>query len=277
MTVRWILLPGVRFGEAVKLGSVWENVVMNGGDGQRWRARYLAGDRAEVWHEMRQLGAGLSQIERAEALLVCDEMARRARRNIEVLVERLERQGYRFHLNDDDETPADPFLPAGAAASEQAGWLQDTFGAVPMTLLSWLTSVGDVWLVGSHPHWPGATAADPLVVELEGSRYPASPIRAYFADEWEMWQRAKNERVDEIGLFVLPMSPDRLHKDNTSGGPPFGVVLPDGCVDGLWVGDTTMPFVSYLNSVFSNGGFPGPYSEGAWPVRRALAEGLLQL
>jgi hypothetical protein len=59
-------------------------------------------------------------------------------------------------------------------------------------------------------------------------------------------------------MFVLPVSPDMIHKDNVSGGPPYGIILPDGCADGLFVGETTMPFVSYLNWVFRNGGSPGP-------------------
>jgi hypothetical protein len=61
---------------------------------------------------------------------------------------------------------------------------------------------------------------------------------------------------------MLPLAPDRLHKDNVSGGPPYGIVLADGCVDGLFVGETTMPFVSYLNWVFRNGGFPWPTAFG---------------
>jgi len=79
--------------------------------------------------------------------------------------------------------------------------------------------------------------------------------------------------------FVLPLAPDRLHKDNLSGGgPPYGIVLPDGCADGLFAGETTMPFVSYLNGVFRNGGFPWPAaSDSRWRVKQALAKDLLPL
>src|SRR5690349_7553440 len=137
-----------------------------------------------------------------------------------------------------------------------------------MTLLSWLRIVGDVWLVGTHPEWPEATSADPLVIELEGSRYLNHPIREYFESDYDLWFEAQAGSAEDRGLFCLPMSPDRLHKDNTSGGPPYGVVVPDGCVDGLWVGETTMPFVEYLNKVFANGGFPGQtHSPGAWQHR----------
>jgi hypothetical protein len=48
---------------------------------QQWLSRYLAGQREQVWHELRQLGSTIRQhSELAEAAqLVCDEMARRAR------------------------------------------------------------------------------------------------------------------------------------------------------------------------------------------------------
>ena len=79
-------------------------------------------------------------------------------------------------------------------------------------------------------------------------------------------------------MFVLPVAPDRLHKENTSGGSPYGFVLPDGCVDGLFVGETTTSFVEYLNHVFANGGFPWPTdTQDEWRVKRDLAEGLLPL
>jgi hypothetical protein len=245
---------------------------------ETWLERYRAGDRALVWQEIRQLGAQLDQAQRDNAQLVCDEMARRARRNIEVLVNQLASEGYRFHSNDDRQSPEVPFYPASQDAQDQAQWLTTHFGQVPMTLLAWLRIVGDVWLVGTHPDWAQATAADPLVIELEGSRYPNDPIREYFASDYELWLEAQDESDDDHSLFCLPMSPDRLHKDNTSGGPPYGVVVPDGCVDGLWIGETTMPFVSYLNNVFANGGFPGQVdSRDAWQHRSRLAAPLWPL
>lgn len=243
-----------------------------------WLARYRAGDRARVWHEIRQLGARLDHEERDSAQRVCDEMARRARRNVEVLVEQLASEGFRFHTNDDEQTERVPFIPAGVGAADQARWLVDQFGDVPMTLLSWLRIVGDVWLVGTHPDWPEAAAADPLVIELEGSRHPDDPIRDYFAGDHELWQEAHSGSGDGAPLFCLPLSPDRLHKDNVSGGGPYGVVVPDGCVDGLWVGETTMPFVTYLNRVFARGGFPGSgVSADAWLHRARLAARLVPL
>jgi hypothetical protein len=205
-------------------------------------------------------------------------MAQRARYNIEMIVARLSNDGYRFHSNDDEQTAQTPYVPPTATATKQADWLQERFGEVPMTVLSWVRLVGDVWLVGAHPQWPESASADPLVIEVEGSWYPNAPsIRDYFDSELSIWHEWSAEDSD-AGLFVLPLAPDRLHKENVSGGAPYGIILPDGCVDGRFVGETTMPFVSYLNWVFRNGGFPWPTaSETEWRVKQSLAKDLLPL
>jgi hypothetical protein len=243
-----------------------------------WLRRYQGGQRDQVWHELRQLGSAVREQDlAAEAQQVCDEMARRARHNAELLVERLTEQGCRFHSNDDNQTPASPYCPPGPRAQELADWLQRRFTAVPMTLLSWIRLVGDIWLVGTHPQWPESSSADPLVIEVEGSRHPGQSIRNFFEGEFDAW-REWNTRHSGASPFVLPLAPDRLHKENVSGGPPYGIVLPDACADGLFVADTTMAFVSYLNWAFRNGGFPWPVSgESQWRVKRALAKDLLPL
>jgi hypothetical protein len=205
-------------------------------------------------------------------------MARRARHNVETIVSRLAEQGYRFHTNDDDQAPMVPHHPPSAHAPELAAWLQAHFGAVPLTLLSWVRLVGDAWLVGTHPLWTASASADPLVIEVEGARYPDDPMTDYFLAEHEAHRQWASGHPEAVGPFVLPLAPDRLHKDNVSGGPPYGIVLPDGCVDGLFAAEATMPFVSYLNWVFANGGFPGCAASSApWQLRQSLAEGLLPL
>jgi hypothetical protein len=64
-----------------------------------------SGSRGHVGHELPQLGGTVRVSDLEEAKLVCDEMARRARQNVEVIVERLSSEGYRFHSNDDAQTP----------------------------------------------------------------------------------------------------------------------------------------------------------------------------
>ena len=244
-----------------------------------WLERYRAGDRERVWHELRQWGdrvrdpAVLSQ-----AQAVCDEMALRARHNVERIVERLTAQGYRFHTNDDDRTPVSPLRPPTGDAASLAGWLAERFGPIPLTVSSWLRLVGDVWLVGSHPGWADIDRADPLVIELEYSGYPGSSARRFHESEFDAWQDWSGEDPAQAGGFVLPVAPDRLRKANISGGGPYGFRLPDGCADGIFVGEVAMPFVAYLNRVFAAGGFPGPAGDQAqWRITRDLARDLLPL
>jgi hypothetical protein len=58
------------------------------------------------------------------------------RQNIEVIVERLTDAGYRFHTNDNEQAAVIPHVPPTAASAEVAGWLEERFVFVPMTLLS---------------------------------------------------------------------------------------------------------------------------------------------
>jgi hypothetical protein len=243
-----------------------------------WMDRYAAGHRSEVWHELRQLGATIDEDARIEAEQVCDAMACRAKANVETIIERLTDQGYRFHNNDVAQSPKAGHIQPGHDAPAIVDWLQTRFAAVPMTLVAWLRIVGDVWLVGSHPQWTDAAAADPLVIEAEGSHYPGSSIADYFEGELDAYKQWSAGAGDDTNPFVLPLAPDRLHKDNVSGGPPYGIILPDGCADGLFVAETTMPFVAYLNWVFQHGGFPGRSSSpDAWKVRQSVAKDLLPL
>ena len=89
-----------------------------------WVERYRRGEREAVWSELRLLGSAVRDpllLEEAQA--VCDQMALRARFNIEMLVERLTSQGFLFHSNDDQRIPVCPFQPANPAARRLVTWL----------------------------------------------------------------------------------------------------------------------------------------------------------
>lgn len=87
-------------------------------------------------------------------------------------------------------------------------WLESRFGLIPMALSSWVRIVGDVWLVGTHPRWPESSAADPLVLEVEGSRYPDASMHDHVEAEFDAWQEWSHG--GEGGRFELPVAPDRL-------------------------------------------------------------------
>jgi hypothetical protein len=183
-------------------------------------------------------------------------MAWRARLNIEVIIERLTSAGYLFHSPDAIRART-PHIPSTPTAEEHAVWLEDRFGPVPMTVLSWVRIVGDVSLIGTHPQWPDLGSADPLVIELEGARHPGQQFRRHHKEDHDLWREEAAEQ-HEGEPYLLAVAPDLFHKQNVSGGGPYGFFVPDACADGLFRCQVTMPFVSYLNTVFRSGGFPGP-------------------
>jgi hypothetical protein len=68
----------------------------------QWLSRYLAGRREQIWHELRQLGSTVRSFPdlAQEAQAVCDEMARRARQNVDVIIVRLSAADYRCSPRD---------------------------------------------------------------------------------------------------------------------------------------------------------------------------------
>ena len=83
---------------------------------------------------------------------------------------------------------------------------------------------------------------------------------------------------------MFDLAPDKFFKAGHGGGRSYGMVVPDGCADGLFSWEESVtPFVSYLNIVFRCGGFPdfrkssSDTSRGSRHVTRALAKDLLPL
>jgi hypothetical protein len=65
--------------------------------GSDWLARYSGGEYEAVWAEMLQLGEALVSAPAYEhARAVAEETMRRARANVELLIERLQAAGYEF-------------------------------------------------------------------------------------------------------------------------------------------------------------------------------------
>ena len=62
------------------------------------------------------------------------------------------------------------------------------------------------------------------------------------------------------GFGEQPDCADYLHKADISGGPPYGVFVPDGRADPTWRFDSlhsSNTFVSYLRATISDGALPG--------------------
>ena len=122
------------------------------------------------------------------------------------------------------------------------------------------------------------------MIDAEGSRHPESwqSFRDHLDEELNVWREGPGRSSSD--QFVFDLAPDKFFKAGHGGGRSYGMVLPDGCADGLFSrrGSVT-PFVSYLNIVFRCGGFPdfrkssSGMSRGSRYVTRTLVKDLLPL
>jgi hypothetical protein len=93
---------------------------------------------------------------------------------------------------------------------------------------------------------------DPLVVY--------SPSWPGFLDDilTDFEFRLRGGYIDEGNGFQIDIAPDAKHKEDVSGGAPYGVAVPSPLADATLLNEwheTT--FVRYLRVAFSGGGFPG--------------------
>lgn len=230
--------------------------------------RYRAGQHEAVWRELARLEPGNRP---AEALAVAWETMQRVRANVETLRDRLTGLGYRFGVYPDGEALPYDRAPITPLSPEQLGHidaLAALAGPLPLSLELFWRVVGEVNFIGRYDAWP--VYADPLVVY--------APEVAL--EEYATWQ--VNDAYycpDVLDPLLAVIAPDDLHKDNVSGGPPYGIALPcDGC-DGRLVNLVGEPyFVEYLReAILGWGGFPGfaRSKRGAPPEIAMLTESLI--
>jgi hypothetical protein len=200
--------------------------------------RYVAGEHEKVWDELIALGPSVrSDPHAADALAVAYETMQRVDLNVREVTARLRALGYRFAY---DEGAHDP---PGRSVRRQIARLEKKTGALPLALRAFYEVVGTVNWMGEHASLvprDSSVAPDPLVVY---------PIEGALTDAEESFE-------DGEGLVVI--APDDLQKSNTSGGEPYGIVIPDSCADARLLNERhELYFVAYLRLVFRWGGFPG--------------------
>lgn len=81
-------------------------------------------------------------------------MAIRARRNIELIADRLVDSGFVAHTNDNERKSRVPFIPAGEDSRVFVAQLTEKLGPIPLTVASWIEFVGTYgWWVATHVGW----------------------------------------------------------------------------------------------------------------------------
>ena len=224
--------------------------------------RYRSGEYEQVWDELTALGPAVREEPHySQALEVAAETMRRVRRNCELLVTRLQSLGYIFGTYPDGSKEyytEGPLVPQSDAKRADMSELEEEAGPLPLSLLAFWEEVGSVDFVGMHPEWPNGL--DPLVV------IPPDGALSLLYDE---------DGGEESTEWFAGLAPDDVHKDNESGGDPYGVALPNPSADFEFLNEShKLPFVSYLRmAILRWGGLPGldGSSAGFEPLEELVA------
>jgi hypothetical protein len=208
--------------------------------------RYQSGQYEQVWNDLQNLGADIRTDQHyTQAQAVASETMRRVRRNCEKIASRLQKMGYVFGTFPDGTRRSyrmPPLTPPSARMHADVEELEAEAGPLPLSLRTFWQEVGSVDFVGMHPAWPDGL--DPLVVDP-----PEGPLSDLFEDENEIF---------------AALAPDDLHKDNVSGGDPYGLTLPNPAADFAFMYERhELLFVPYLRlAILHWGGFPGLEGRG---------------
>jgi hypothetical protein len=211
---------------------------------------YETGDVESVWSAAESF-ARLNEDFRQEAEGVARLMMTRVRRNAEILAERLTQLGWKPLYGRMAGTPAERPFPGEDQARALGAW------PIPIALSAFWEIVGSInfvwdYYLGQEPDLFGGVPRlklDPLCVD-GADRLP------FLVEDWK--DMIETGAVPVGGPFPLDLAPDHYHKANFSGGPPYGVMLPDDSGDPMFRGDDfAVRFVSYLRQSFRWAGFPG--------------------
>jgi hypothetical protein len=174
--------------------------------------RYKNGQYVAVWNELAALGEAVRDPAIfGDAMSVAHMTMERVATNIGRLVERLASHGYEFGIYPDGTRfPVKSAALAKPDAEFRAhiAELERFAGAIPLSLMAFWDVVGRVSLIGrARGGWP--EYGDPLVVEA-----PTAGLADFH--DWRVDLEMGEHATDEV--FLCPIAPDVLHKDNVSGG-----------------------------------------------------------
>jgi len=240
-------------------------------------SRYQNGDFEAGWRDMVALGPDVRKkpFEKA-AWAVAQETMRRAKRNIELLVERLKKLDYRFLHEELVYSPCTKKEHKALRDMERKGVI------IPLSFRAFLEAVGTVDLIGSHP----------TLNPVDGGRIrrPGGPILSsdplefsgYLALEllFDEWEDTISEDRPTVSWEVGADAEDKTWLGDEERNGCYTVQLPNSAADAVLEGEAhKTTFVEYLRLSFQWGGFPGweKYEDRPEKELAFLREGLLPL
>lgn len=259
--------------------------------------RYQNGEHIAVWKQLVALGKGVRhKLYYQDAVAVANETMRRARHNVELLIQRLTDIGYcfvpasdlyllaslNFQIPLSDRVRNDPALMATRRAREKRDAKMKAEFEARINGFRTIPPIQNPEVFDP----PGKRTAAELkkLEEAAGGPFPIS-LRAWYeqvggvslmgshdvinpgnirtapdplvvARPSELLHEIELEEADD-GLHLW-IAPDDLNKANVHGGGPYTITIPNECADApLKYEWHKTTFVNYLRKTFEWGGFPG--------------------
>lgn len=211
--------------------------------------QYLAGDHVRVWDELYELDYAQH---RDDVDAVADVTMQRLSRNLTTLVTRLRSESFVFHHPDAALRGPDPDSDAKLQRVDSlVSHLEvQGFRAKPLapSVRAFYRHVGGVDLTGFSRAWPHPQPSNP---DLRGAYFFGDGLFVGSLD----WV-AESARNIPSGSGSLAFSPDIFHKEDVSGGPPYGWFVPSPSPDAFCT-ELQTAFVPYLRFALQWAGFPG--------------------
>jgi hypothetical protein len=151
------------------------------------------------------------------------------------------------------EFPDEAWLPPSERTEELLAYYTVHGCPLPPAIAEFYRQIGGVNFIGWSSAWDDDEYPDALNV------LPLELLVEEFESDWAGAAAADRDRMRQaFGGFYFSFSPDYLHKQDISGGPAYGCVLPsleaDPKVQGIpW--DVT--FTGYIDFAISKDCFPG--------------------
>jgi len=196
------------------------------------RYRESHGSGKLIWDELQSFGNLVEKTpDWEEAYGVALETMKRARVNVERIIQFLREQGYLFGYRPTPYGEGDPpWVPPAPDVTDQLQHFARLVGPLPVSLRAWWEVVGYVSLQGTFERdtdeYDGLPLTDPLMIrslssvlrQLSG----AQPLGGLVED---------GIAEDGRPQYLFDIAPDLYFKAKASGGLPYAVRLPDSKAD----------------------------------------------
>lgn len=174
--------------------------------------RYNTGNEIEVWNEIYSMNEITSQNEkRNDILLVLNETMQRVRFNFELIYSELKNSQYPF------QNESKCLYPTADNEIEKLGNKVKEFGFLPLSIFYFYKSIYKINLLFQNNKTFKYRYSDPVYIESVENILKNMDDGA--------WEELMFENSDDENPVYMEISPDFYHKDNVSGGLPYGIEI----------------------------------------------------